>query len=133
MDYSRLDPLISISGEKIQNVYDWETYRREEIMVLLSNFIYGVRPMEKPHDLSFSVDRITEDYMSYPLVKKDITISFLGFSMPFTLFLPKEYYKKKPVPVLHRVVRDGAIDTIEQTLTHHIGLSSTALFGRATI
>ncbi|MBR2021662.1 MAG: acetylxylan esterase [Clostridia bacterium] len=107
MDYSRLDPLISISGEKIQTVYDWETYRREEIMVLLSNFIYGVRPMEKPRDLSFSVDRITEDYMSYPLVKKDISISFLGFSMPFTLFLPKEYYKKKPVPVFLHVLNES--------------------------
>ena len=46
MDYSRLDPLISISGEKIETVADWETFRREEIMVLLSNFVYGVRPLE---------------------------------------------------------------------------------------
>jgi hypothetical protein len=113
MDYSRLDPLISISGEKIQNVYDWETYRREEIMVLLSNFIYGVRPMEKPHDLSFSVDRITEDYMSYPLVKKDITISFLGFSMPFTLFLPKECYKKTPVPVFLHVLNESHMQKVD--------------------
>ena len=58
MDYSRLDPLISISGEKIATVEDWETFRREEIMVLLSNFIYGVRPMERPKDMSFSVDKI---------------------------------------------------------------------------
>ena len=35
MDYSRLDLLTSISGEKIETVADWETYRREEIMVLL--------------------------------------------------------------------------------------------------
>ena len=57
MDYSRLDPLISISGEKIGNVEDWETFRREEIMVLLSNFIYGVRPMERPADMSFCVEK----------------------------------------------------------------------------
>ena len=32
----RLDPLISISGQPIKTVKDWEVYRREEIMVLLS-------------------------------------------------------------------------------------------------
>ena len=66
MDYSRLDPLISISGEKITSVEDWESYRREEIMVLLSNFIYGVRPLERPDDISFRVDSITENYLGYP-------------------------------------------------------------------
>ena len=40
MDYSRLDPLISISGEKVTTVEEWEKYRREEIMVLLENFVY---------------------------------------------------------------------------------------------
>ena len=63
MDFSRLDPLISISGEKIATAADWETYRREEIMVLLSNFVYGVRPLERPDDISFGVDSITEHYL----------------------------------------------------------------------
>lgn len=70
MDYSRLDLLTSISGEKIETVSDWETYRREEIMVLLSNFVYGVRPMERPDDISFHVDSIAENYLGYPLVRK---------------------------------------------------------------
>ena len=72
MDYSRLDPLISISGEQIKTVEDWETFRREEIMVLLSNFIYGVRPMERPADISFSVDSVEENYKGFNIVKKDI-------------------------------------------------------------
>ena len=109
MDYSRLDPLISISGEKIENVEDWETFRREEIMVLLSNFIYGVRPMERPSDISFSVDKIEEGYMGYPIVKKDVTISFLGFSMLFYLFVPKETYRMKPVPLFLHVLNESSM------------------------
>lgn len=106
MDYSRLDPLISISGEKIETVEDWETFRREEIMVILSNFIYGVRPMERPADISFSVDSVEENYEGFNIVKKDITISFLGFSMKFYLFIPGDCYEKKPVPVFLHVLNE---------------------------
>ena len=78
MDYSRLDPLISISGEKIETVADWETFRREEIMVLLSNFVYGVRPLERPDDISFHTDSITLNYLGYPLVRKCCRVTFFG-------------------------------------------------------
>ena len=98
MDYTRLDPLVSISGEKITSAREWETFRREEIMVLLSNFVYGVPPMGCPPDQKFSVDRITEGYMGYPIVRKDVTVSFNGFSMEFYIFLPQDKYKKKTSP-----------------------------------
>jgi len=110
MDYSRLDPLISISGEKIETVEDWETFRREEIMVLLSNFIYGVCPMGRPDDLRFSVDRITENYLGYPLVRKEITISFLDFSFPINLFLPQRHYKNRPVPLFLHILNETSMN-----------------------
>lgn len=109
MDYSRLDPLISISGEKITTVKEWETLRREEIMVLLSNFIYGVRPMERPADQTFTVDNITEGYMGFPIVKKDITISFNGFSMQFFLFIPQDKYKKKSVGCFLHILNESSM------------------------
>lgn len=109
VDYSRLDPLISISGEKITSVEDWETYRREEIMVLLSNFVYGVRPMERPDDMDFSVDSITENYMGYPIVRKCITISFLGYKLPFDLFIPQDCYNRKPVPVFLHILNETSM------------------------
>ncbi len=109
MDYSRLDPLISISGEKIENVQDWENYRREEIMVLLSNFVYGVRPMEKPKDISFSVDKITENYKGYPIVKKDVTVSFMDFSFTFYLFVPAANHKFMPVPCFVHVLNESSM------------------------
>lgn len=113
MDYSRIDPLVSISGEKIETVSDWEIFRREEIMVLLSNFIYGVRPMEKPADISFSVEKIEENYMGFSLVKKDVKISFMGFSMLFYLFVPQETYKIKPVPAFLHVLNETSMEKFD--------------------
>ncbi|MBQ9920745.1 MAG: acetylxylan esterase [Clostridia bacterium] len=109
MDFSRIDPLISISGEKIETASDWEMFRREEIMVLLSNFVYGVRPMERPSDISFKVESITENYRGYPIVKKDITISFLGFSMLFYLFIPQNKYSSQPVPLFLHVLNESSM------------------------
>jgi len=109
MDYSRLDPLVSISGQRIETVYEWETYRREEIMVLLSNFIYGVRPLERPDEMTFAVEKITESYLGYPLVRKEICISFLGYDMRFDLFLPQETYRKKPVPLFLHVLNESSM------------------------
>ena len=109
MDYSRLDPLISISGEKITTVEEWENFRREEIMVLLSNFVYGVRPMERPDNMAFSVNGITENYLGYPIVRKRITISFLGYDLPFDLFLPQKYYGNRPVPLFVHVLNENSM------------------------
>jgi len=109
MDYARLDPLISISGEKITTASDWETYRREEIMVLLSNFVYGVRPLERPDDISFSVDSVTENYLGYPLVRKCVTVSFLGYSLPFDLFIPQNCWRKAPVPLFVHILNETSM------------------------
>ena len=106
MDYARLDPLISISGQKIETVSDWEKYRREEIMVLLSNFVYGVRPMGRPDDLSFKVVEFTENFKGLNVIRKKIEISFCGFTMPFYLFLPMESYKIKPVPLFLHILNE---------------------------
>ena len=110
MDYSRLDPLISISGEKIETVSDWEIYRREEILVLLSNFVYGVRPLERPDGMEFFVDGIMENYLGYPLVRKCCRVRFLGFDLPFDLFLPQETYRKKPVPLFLHVLNENSMN-----------------------
>jgi len=109
MDFTRLDPLVSISGEKIDTVEDWEMYRRDEIMVLLSNFIYGVRPLEQPEQMTFSVDSVTRNYLGYPLVRKCVSISFLGFTMSFDLFLPEATYKKKPVPLILHILNENSM------------------------
>ncbi len=109
MDYSRLDPLISISGEKITNTKEWETFRREEIMVLLSNFVYGVRPEVNLSDVTFSIDKADEKFKGYPIVRKDVNISFRDFTMSFYLFLPKKTYKKIPVPLFLHILNESSM------------------------
>ena len=44
--------LVTVSGESISTVEDWETFRKPEILGLFSQNVYGVRPMERPEDLS---------------------------------------------------------------------------------
>ncbi len=106
MDYSRLDPLISISGEKVTTTEQWEKYRREEIMVLLENFVYGVRPLEKPDEIFFDVKAVTENYKGYAIVKKEIEIYFEGYTLPFVLFIPMENYRKVPSPCFLHVLNE---------------------------
>ena len=110
MNYSRLDPLISISGEKIENTTDWENYRREEIMVLLSNFVYGVRPEINLSDISFTIDNTDENFKGYPIVRKDITITVKDFSMTFFLYIPKDTYKNKPVPLFLHILNESSME-----------------------
>ena len=50
----RLNLLISLSGEPIKTVEDWEAFRRPELISLLENYVYGVRPYETPEKLTFS-------------------------------------------------------------------------------
>lgn len=106
MDNPHLNLLTSISGQKIKNVHDWEYYRREEIMVLLSNFIYGVRPMEKPDDLKFSTEVISENYMDMGFIYKRVTISFGNYSFPVRLYLPQTKGVFRPLPVFLHVLNE---------------------------
>ena len=47
--------LTSISGEKIDSVEKWENFRREEIIHLFEEYMYGVRDIERPDDLVFKM------------------------------------------------------------------------------
>ena len=58
----RMNLLTSISGVKITNIEEWEYFRRPEIMMLLENFVYGVRPYEIPQKLEFKEKRYEKSY-----------------------------------------------------------------------
>ena len=40
------DLMTSLSGENIQTIDEWEKYRRPEIINLMSEYIYGIRPSQ---------------------------------------------------------------------------------------
>lgn len=85
--------LTSISGEKIDTVEKWENFRREEIINLFEEYMYGVRDIERPDDLVFNVKR--ECYV-YGMRVKDVEIGFDDYRFPFRLYLPAK--QDKPVP-----------------------------------
>ncbi len=86
--------MTTISGEKITTVEEWETFRRGEIMTLLSNYIYGVRTVERPNDLHFVVEKEEKSYLGADLDYKKINICFSDYSFPVHGYYPKNTQKK---------------------------------------
>ena len=86
----RLDLLTSISGVKIENKEDWERYRRRELMILLEEFVYGVRPYENPDSMSFEQVRYVKNYLDSDADMKEISITVNGVSFPVYIFLPSK-------------------------------------------
>ena len=91
-----LDLLTSLSGVKITNVSDWERFRRPELMILLEDFVYGVRPHERPDSQEFVELNCREMQLDTPITFKEVEIRVNDVSFPVYLFLPASI--SKPVP-----------------------------------
>ena len=85
--------LVSLSGKKIENQSEWETFRRREILNLFEQYVYGVRDIEKPDGLTF---KVTKDSTVNGMRCKEIEGSFNNYIFPFSLYLPLE--QKSVVP-----------------------------------
>lgn len=92
--------MTSISGVEITSKEQWEKYRRDEVFDLCTNYVYGVRDIERPNDLCFSVEEVND---LYGMTRKSIRCSFGSFSFPFNLYLPKNFEKQLPafIYVMH--------------------------------
>ncbi len=78
--------LTSICGNKIENVADWENFRRKELLSLFENFVYGVAPIDKPEDMTYNIkETALDDNIRF----KKVTLSFDNFSFEADIFLPK--------------------------------------------
>ena len=86
--------LKTLSGVSVTDKEIWERFRRNEIIDLFSNYIYGICPVKSLKDLSFkSVELKSPDP---DVIFKKITISFLDYSFEALEFLPKK--TDKPLP-----------------------------------
>ena len=65
-------------GTKVDSVEKWEKVRRPELLRTFLKKVYGVRPVERPADLSFEVVRTDGDALGGKAVRKDVRISFSG-------------------------------------------------------
>lgn len=88
--------LKSISGEDIKTVEDWENFRRPEIMNLLSEYIYGVRPVDRPSGMEFKIAEEKKSHMGHKMDYQKIIISFMGYSFVVHAYLPQNIEGKIP-------------------------------------
>lgn len=95
--------LTSICGEKITNAEDWERFRRPELMNLMSEYIYGVRPVERPANLKFEVVKEIPEYCGEKILHKKIRISDGDFFFYAYGYIPMEITAKVPafVYIMH--------------------------------
>ncbi|MDF2960738.1 MAG: acetyl xylan esterase [Paenibacillus sp.] len=98
--HSLPDVLLSSGGKEVSAEAEWEMSRRQEIIELFREHVYGRDPVGRPDSLSFRI-KTTKDMMEGRAARKEVEISFKGpggeGAFPFTLFIPKN--STKPVPV----------------------------------
>jgi len=97
MSYPQI--LTALSGNKITTKEVWEKHRRDEIFYLFQNYVYGVPPIDKPENLSFSVKEIEHDC---GILQKEVTISFTEMDFKANVFVPKG--NTKPLPTFFLLI-----------------------------
>lgn len=102
MEMSKTLPKIDVAenGTKIRTKEEWETVRRPEIIRLFEKNVYGVRPFERPENLTFSAEILNENL---PCIQKKVTFFCGDFSFFAHLFLPKN---KENIPVFLYVMHE---------------------------
>ena len=88
-------------GSRITTVAAWEK-RRAELLDYFARNVYGVRPVERPSDLSFEPIGADVEIPEIPAVRKRVRLSFSGprgaWSFAACAFLPKGASPERPVP-----------------------------------
>lgn len=87
------DILTALSGNEVTDKETWEKYRRDEILTLFTNFVYGAAPIKKPEDIAFRVSEIKRENN---ILQKKVTISFCGYEISADVFVPQNNTKKLP-------------------------------------
>ena len=93
--------LKTFAGESITDVKTWESVRRAEIIRFLELNVYGLRPVERPADLTFSQTGADEIVLEGRAVRKRICASFSGprgkWRFDFYVFIPVSASAENPV------------------------------------
>ena len=81
--------LTTIGGAPVTSVSDWETFRRPEIMDLLSEYIYGKRPAEAEKNLhtTWKITDTKENYLGSPVRYEKVLITAGATGALFTALL----------------------------------------------
>lgn len=110
------DPLITNAGQKVQGISTWEKIRRDEILKIFTDEVYGRSPQPGDYTANFSV-MSTTSIANGTAVRKMVQISVKGpngtHSFQVPVYLPNKA-EKVPVVILinHRTPISGTSSTI---------------------
>ncbi len=83
-------------GTPVKTVADWENVRRPEVLELLQTMEYGVRPVERPADLSFVEMATPEECFGGKAIRKRVRAAYSGPGgkdrFDFSVWIPKSKY-----------------------------------------
>ena len=102
-EYRLPDPLMSTSGQAIVTSDDWHQFRREELMSLFRNEVYGERP-KIDYSLSFEQVKEKKDVWDGLATGRSmlavVRIGDQQYRFPFVLFIPNGVGRQAPA-VIH--------------------------------
>ena len=126
-----LPPLLkSGDGRTVTTAAEWETVRRPEILRTFEREVYGVRPVERPADLSFETVVDEPEALGGVARQKRARITWKGpydsQSLLATAFLPRTATPEKPAPAFvfiagrggtiysHRLASEGSVGSFDR-------------------
>lgn len=105
--YTLPNPLVSSNGDAVTNSAAWQSTRRNELMDLFRNQVYGRRPSTK---YSIRFEKTGEQLQAFDgaatgrSMKAIIKIDDRTFSFPFVVFIPNKTQRsnedRRPVPAV---------------------------------
>ena len=99
--YTLPDPLVFMDGSKVRSAQDWFTRRREEILNLFEQEMFGISP-RRPADLHFKVREDFPHAFDGLATRRQVTITFApdeqGPHMNLLFYVPN--HRHKPAPLL---------------------------------
>ena len=94
------DVLLSRTGKKIENAFDWVHIRRPELLELYKKEMYGYLPL-RPDRTEYEIISVKDDALNNTAVRKEIKLTFSmngkKHSFVMLLYIPKNAVA--PVPV----------------------------------
>lgn len=93
------DPLVMMSGERVNSADQWKNERRPELKKLFQHYMYGYMPAA-PEKIETKVERENKQYFGGKATKKEVTISFGPPGTPpihLLLVVPNGRTKASPV------------------------------------
>ncbi len=118
-EFSLPDPLLSDEGIQISSPEAWRSSRREELLEIFRNEVYGRRPSTN-YELSF--DLLKEDPKAFEgkAIARELTatvrIDERSYSFPFVVFLPNQRSGKVPA-VVH--INNRYFTPLDTVLSRH--------------